>query len=220
MYCGKCGAKNPAGTAFCGSCGAPLGAEGTGAAVAVEEKRPGASAGQSASRNRKIGMIAVAAAAVVLVFAVFSLFGGRSDKQTAEQFVEAVFRMDAEAIVDLLPRDVIRTMEEKGYDEAELLEELDNLARDARESLLPRSYQGGEIDAVCHVVDVSEVEGSQLTLIQGRYYTEVGMTITAAREVSVSLRIQSKELEIDTERMLEVPVVKSGGKWYVDAINI
>lgn len=220
MYCGKCGAKNQTGTAFCGSCGAPLGAEGTSAAAVAEKKRPGASAGQNADRNRKIGMIAVAAAAVVLVFAVFSLFGGRSDKQTAQQFVEAVFRVDAEAIVDLLPKDVIRTMEERGYDEADLLEELNDLAWDARESLLPGNFQGGEIDAVCDVVAISEVESSQLTRLQDRYNTEVGMTITDAREVSVSLRIQSKELAIDMERTLEVPVVKSGGKWYLDAVNI
>lgn len=43
-------------------------------------------------------------AAVVVIFVVFSLFGGRGDKATAEQFFDAVFDGDAAAIVDLVPR--------------------------------------------------------------------------------------------------------------------
>lgn len=219
MYCGKCGAKNESGAAFCGSCGAPLGEKGSGAAEAVEVNAKPAS-GQSASKNKKIGMIAVAAAVIALVVAAFPLFGGRSDMETAEQFVDAVFDMDTKEILNLLPKDVIRVLEERGYDKAELMEELGSLAREAQSTLLPMNFLGGKIEIDNSAVDASSVEGDQLTALQDRYQTEVGMKITAAREVNVSMRIRIKDLGIDTQEMMQVPVVKSGGTWYIDAINL
>lgn len=218
MYCGKCGAKNESGAAFCGFCGAPLGERGAADAGTVEEKsKP---TGQSAGKNKKIGIIAVAAAVIALVFAVFPLFGGRSDMETAEQFVDAVFDLDTKEMVNLLPKDVIRAMEKRGYDKAELMEELGSLAREAQSTLLPMSFLSGKIEIDHNAVDASDVEGSQLTALQDRYQTEVGMKITAAREVNVSMRIRIEDLGIDTEEMIQVPVVKSGGTWYIDAINL
>lgn len=221
MYCGKCGAKNEAGAAFCGSCGAPLGAEGTSPAApaAAGEVNPKPAAVQSASKNKKIGIIAVAAVAIALVFAVFSLFGGRSDVETAEQFVDAVFDMDAKEILSLLPKDVVNMMEESGYSKADLVEELSGMAEGLQSSFLPMDFLSEKIDLDYDAVGASDVDLSQLTYLKERYNEEVGMKITAARKVNVSMRIQIDDLDIDMDQMMQIPVIKSGGKWYIDVMS-
>lgn len=220
MYCGKCGAKNESGAVFCGFCGAPLGAEetGTAAAGAVEAAAKPAG-GQNAAKHKKIGIIAVAAVAIALVCAVFSLFGGRSDMETAEQFVDAVFDMDAKAIVNLLPKDVIKEMEKHGYDTEAMAQELSGLAEELKSSFLPMGFLSESIRLDCEAVSASDVDASRLADLQESYRTEVGMNITAAREVTVSLHIQMEEFGIDTEKTLQVPVIKSGGTWYIDAAS-
>lgn len=220
MYCGKCGAKNESGAAFCGVCGAPLDVNKTGiAAVGALEGNPKPDGGQSAGSHKKIGMIAVAAVAIALVFAVFSLFGGRSDRETAEQFVDAVFDMDAKAIVNLLPKDVMDGMKKNGYDTEDMVEELSGLAEDLKSSFLPMGFLSQSIDLDCEAVSASDVDASQLAYLQECYRTEVGMNVTAAREVTVSLHIRMEEFGIDTEKTIQVPVVKSGGTWYIDAAS-
>lgn len=220
MYCGKCGAKNESGAAFCGFCGAPLGAGETGAAAAgAVEVNPKPADGQSKVKHKKIGVIAVAAVAIALVFAVFSLFGGRSDMDTAEQFVDAVFDMDAKAIVNLLPKDVIDGMKKNGYDTEDMAQELSGLAEDLKSSFLPMGFLSQSINLDCEAVSASDVDDSRLADLQECYRTEVGMNISAAREVTVSLHIQMEDFGIDTEKTIQVPVVKSGGTWYIDAAS-
>lgn len=220
MYCGKCGAKNESGAAFCGVCGAPLGVEETGAAAAgAVEATAKPAGGQSAAKHKKIGMIAVAAVAIALVCAVFSLFGGRSDRETAEQFVNAVFDMDAKAIVNLLPKDVIDGMKKNGYDTEDMAQELSGLAEDLKSSFLPMGFLSESIRLDCEAVSASDVDASRLADLQESYRKEVGMKVTAAREVTVSLHIQMEEFGIDTEKTIQIPVVKSGGTWYIDAAS-
>lgn len=219
MYCGKCGAKNESGTAFCGSCGAPLVAEGAGAVTAAVDTNQKPATGQSASKNKKLGIIAVAAVAIALVFAASSLFGGRSDMETAEQFVDAIFAMDTKEIFNLLPKEVIRVMEESGYNKADLIEEMGGLAQELQSSLLPMEFLREKIDIDNDAVDVWDVEDSQLTSLQESYQTEAGMKITAAREVNVSMRIRIDNLGIDVDEMMQIPVIKSGGKWYIDIMS-
>lgn len=220
MYCGKCGAKNESGAVFCGFCGAPLGVEETGTAAAGAVKaNPKPVGGQSSGQHKKIGIIAVAAMAIALVFAVFSLFGGRSDMETAEQFVDAVFDIDAKAIVKLLPKNVINEMEKNGYDTQAMAEELSGLAEDLKSSFLPMGILSESIHLDCEAVSASDVDASQLEDLQECYRTEVGMNVTAAREVTVSLHIQMEEFGIDIEKTIQVPVIKSGGTWYIDAAS-
>ena len=84
---------------------------------------------QDSGKYKKIGIAAVAAVVVVLVIAAVSLLGGRSDTATAERFFDAVFNADAEAIVDLIPPDLIEAaIEESGYSRAEVEEEFQQMA--------------------------------------------------------------------------------------------
>ena len=125
MYCEQCGAKNEPGSAVCSVCGAAL----------APAQPGGPSAGTASAsvpplwKNKAVKLAAAAAAVVLVIFAVSSLFGGRSDTETAEQFFDAAFDADAEAIMDLIPKDLVdAVMEESGYTRSEVEEEFESLA--------------------------------------------------------------------------------------------
>ena len=100
MFCGACGAKNPDGAAFCQSCGAPLREM---QAEAVPQGGSAADSIQSSQRNKMIGIAAVAAAAIVVVFLAVNLLGGRGYESTVTKFLDATLDGDAETIISLLP---------------------------------------------------------------------------------------------------------------------
>lgn len=214
MFCGKCGAKNEAGTVFCGACGARL----------IPEQEAGAapSAGvvtqsvQDAGKHKKVGMIAAAVVAVVAIFAVFSLFGGRSDKATAEKFMDAILDSDMEAVVDLLPPQLITYITEKaGYSKTEY----------ARELADEFSYVGyavkllGEGVKVTYKVQGSEaVSGDDLDYLK-EGYQEINVKVSAARTVTVQINVRSTALNLDESTSYEIPVIKVGRSWYIDVAS-
>ena len=157
MFCGKCGAKNESGAAFCYACGAPLKTAEGPAAESGSGAAPAAP--QNSGRHKKIGIAAVAAAAVVVIFVVFSLFGGRGDKAAAEQFFDAVFDGDAAAIVDLVPKGLVNTMiEESGYSREEVAEEFGQMADYLNSSVDALKVMGSGVD-----IDLPQLHGD------GRY---------------------------------------------------
>ena len=223
MFCGKCGAKNESGAAFCYACGAPLGTAAPAGESAAAAK-PGAgtvsAAVQDSGRHKKIGIAAVAAAAVVVIFVVFSLFGGRGDKATAEQFFDAVFYGDAAAIVDLVPKGLVNTMiEESGYSREEVAEEFGQMADYLNSSVDALKAMGSGVDISYDAVDSEDVDASQLSYLQEQY-DEVDVDVSAARTVSVEFRVQVKSLGIDETNSFDVPVVKVGRSWYIDVMDL
>lgn len=219
MYCGKCGAKNEPGAAFCGSCGAPLGAERPGTAAAAEVA-PKPAVGQSASKNKKIGIIAAAAVVIALVFAVFSLFGGRSDKAVAEQLFDAVLAQDEEALMDLIPKDMLNTvMEEEGYDKDSLRAEFRAMSSSMLTELLPQDIFGDQMDFSYKAIGSADTEPSHLSDVQ-ESYKEYGVKVSGAREVQVEFTLRMDSLNLEESDTINVPVIKVGGTWYLDILNL
>lgn len=222
MYCGKCGAKNEPGAAFCGSCGAPLEtpkpAETPGAGTVPA---PGGTSGaQDSGKYKKIGIAAVAAAVVVVVLAAVSLLGGRSDTATAEQFFDAVFNADAEAIVDLIPPDLIdAAMEETGYSRAEVEAEFEQMAGEMDYALGALNALGDGVDISYNAVDSEEVDPDQLRYLQEQY-GEMDVNVSDARTVEVELRMQMPSMGLDESTSIDIPVIKVGRSWYIDATNL
>ena len=63
-----------------------------------------------------IGIAAVAAAAIVVVFLAFNLLGGRGYESTVTKFLDASLDGDAETIISLLPDEMVdQALEELGY---------------------------------------------------------------------------------------------------------
>ena len=211
MYCGKCGAKNEPGAAFCGACGAPLEASTPAGAPVIE--------GEPVSA-KKIGIAAVAAVVVVLVIAAVSLLGGRSDTATAERFFDAVFNADAEAIVDLIPPDLIEAaIEESGYSRAEVEEEFQQMASEMSYALGALDSLGDGVDISYNAVDSEEMDPDQLRYLQEQY-DALHVDVSDARTVEVELRVQMRSMGLDESTTIDIPVIQVGRSWYIDVTNL
>ena len=217
MFCGACGAKNPDGAAFCQSCGAPLREM---QAEAVPQEGSAADSIQSSQRNKMIGIAAVAAAAIVVVFLAFNLLGGRSYESTVTKFLDATLDGDAETIISLLPDKMVdQALEELGYhpsDRDEAVEELNAALQSAAGSL--KEALGDNLKVSYNVVSAEDLSASKLLELR-QSYSVYDIDVDGAKEVDVEMTVTATALDLSGTYTLTVPVVQVGRSWYLDAEN-
>lgn len=127
MFYERCGTQNPETAKYCRNCGAEL-------KKSNSRKMTFTVPNHSAPKN--IGMIAVIAAVLVVVFLVAGLFGGRSYKKTIKKYVKASFAADTETIVKLFPDKVIKyALEENDYDTEDFQDLKDNLSEQLQDQM-------------------------------------------------------------------------------------
>ena len=212
MFCGKCGTQNAEGVPFCAGCGAPLGGG------SKKEKKFNLPKININLKDRKT-LICLGAGAIVLVVLLFLLFGGRSAKGTAEDFMDAMIDADSEAMFDLVPGKVIDyLMEEEDMDKRdlqEMYEELDEELVEMYEEM--EDYYGGKLKITYEIADEWEIDGDDLEDIQ-EMYEEFDVKVKAAKviEIDMTMKVGSHK-EKDT---IELVVIKVGGSWYIDADSI
>ena len=121
MYCGNCGAKNDDTSAFCQGVRRTIDAGGAPAQWSGDScGAAGAFSGQKESNCSDSGV-------VVVLLAVWLLFGGRGYKDTVEDFFDACLDGDVQGIIELIPPDLIdNAMEQEGFSMGELASELGN----------------------------------------------------------------------------------------------
>ena len=217
MFCGACGAKNPDGAAFCQSCGAPLREM---QAEAVPQGGSAADSIQSSQRNKMIGIAAVAAAAIVVVFLAFSLLGGRGYESTVTKFLDASLDGDAETIISPLPDKMVdQALEELGYhpsDRDEAVEELNAALQSAAGSL--KEALGDNLKVSYNVVSAEDLSASKLLELR-QSYSVYDIDVDGAKEVDVEMTVTATALDLSGTYTLTVPVVQVGRSWYLDAEN-
>ena len=217
MFCGACGAKNPDGAAFCQSCGAPLREM---QAEAVPQGGSAADSIQSSQRNKMIGIAAVAAAAIVVVFLAVNLLGGRGYESTVTKFLDATLDGDAETIISLLPDEMVdQAMEELGYhpsDRDEAVEELNAALQSAAGSL--KEALGDNLKVSYNVVSAEDLSASKLLELR-QSYSVYDIDVDGAKEVDVEMTVTATALDLSGTYTLTVPVVQVGRSWYLDAEN-
>lgn len=217
MFCGACGAKNPDGAAFCQSCGAPLREM---QAEAVPQGGSAADSIQSSQRNKMIGIAAVAAAAIVVVFLAFNLLGGRGYESTVTKFLDASLDGDAETIISLLPDKMVdQALEELGYhpsDRDQAVEELDAALQSAAGSL--KEALGDNLKVSYNVVSAEDLSASKLLELR-QSYSVYDIDVEGAKEVDVEMTVTATALDLSGTYTLTVPVVQVGRSWYLDAEN-
>lgn len=217
MFCGACGAKNPDGAAFCQSCGAPLREM---QAEAVPQGESAADSIQSSQRNKMIGIAAVAAAAIVVVFLAFNLLGGRGYESTVTKFLDASLDGDAETIISLLPDEMVdQALEELGYhpsDRDEAVEELNAALQSAAGSL--KEALGDNLKVSYNVVSAEDLSASKLLELR-QSYSVYDIDVDGAKEVDVEMTVTATALDLSGTYTLTVPVVQVGRSWYLDAEN-
>ena len=213
MFCGKCGTKNADNVEFCTNCGAKLNNKST------VTKSATVSVANQNDKNRKVGIIAVAVAAVIVVILGVLLLGGRSYKATIEKFVDAQFDANAEAIIDLMPQKMMEyALEQEGYDPDDfnyLIDELNEELQDQLDSL--DSYLGEGWKITYKILDDEDVKGADLDNIKNAY-EDAGVKVSAAKSVEVELTVTSDETE--SSNSLDVSLIKVGRSWYLDAMSM
>ena len=217
MFCGACGAKNPDGAAFCQACGAPLREM---QAEAVPQGGSAADSIQSSQRNKMIGIAAVAAAAIVVVFLAVNLLGGRGYESTVTKFLDATLDGDAETIISLLPDKMVdQALEELGYhpsDRDQAVEELDAALQSAAGSL--KEALGDNLKVSYNVVSAEDLSASKLLELR-QSYSVYDIDVDGAKEVDVEMTVTATALDLSGTYTLTVPVVQVGRSWYLDAEN-
>ena len=211
MFCGKCGKNNSDDAVFCKECGAPLQAHPSFNGDAATRT---SSSTQVSHHNRLVGTIAVAAVAVMVLFAGFSLFGGRSPDKTVTQLVDAVFGGDGEAIVALMPETVLKLAAEEGYSKQDLIDELQSELDSQLYWIL--SYVGDDWSVSCKVIQSEDMSNKELRALQDEY-TEYDTNVTAAKTIKARVTFTSDEY--DNTNTIEIPVIKVGRSWYIDILN-
>ncbi len=212
MFCGKCGTKNDDDAMFCAECGAKIN-EGQ-----VSESNTTVAAAPN-NKNRKVGMIAVAVIVAIVIVAGFAMFGGRSYKATAEKFVNASMEADAEAIIDLMPDEVIDyIIDSEGYDDYdEMIDDLDEELQDTVDTLekhLKKDLKDLKIST--EILNIENITGDDLDDIKDDY-EDMDCKVSAAKTLEVEITIESEETEISNS--VDVGVIKIGRSWYLDFKN-
>lgn len=212
MFCGKCGTKNDDNVEFCTNCGAKLNR-------AAPRRTRAMSAASQNDKNRKVGMIAVAVAAVIVVILGVFLFGGRGYKATIEKFVDAQFDADAEAIFELLPEKMIDyALEQDGYDSDELDELVDEMNEDLQDQLDSLDDYLGEGWSISYkILEDEDVKGDDLDDIKDAY-EDADVKVSAAKSVEVEITVKADETE--SSNSLDISLIKVGRSWYLDIMSM
>lgn len=223
MYCRSCGTENPENAVFCRNCGESLKREQRPTYTQSErnhaiDKLPPRRAKRKAAniRSKRRERFTPVVVVVLLLFAAFMLFGGRSYKATIDQFVDAQFKVDAAAIFKLIPDEFVDYMlEDEGYDRDDfddLLSEVDEAIQDQLDTI--ERYLGDDWSVTYKIVHVEDVKGDALKELKETYKTR-DVKISAAKVTEVELTVTVGERDVSNS--LDIPLIKVGRSWYLDA---
>lgn len=215
-FCPYCGGEIRIGAQFCANCGKKIG-------VNSRSTKKGFSTNLSESRSKIVAIGAGIAAILILVIvgiAAFSVFTARSYKATIDQYIEASISADAEAILDLIPDDVIDyMMDEEGLDDDELDEMIDDIEDELEDQLDKiEDYLDDDWKYSYEIVDTDDVTGKDLRELK-ETYEDCDVQISKAKTVEVEITIESESADFENSNTLEITVIKVGLSWYLDVTS-
>ncbi len=213
MFCRKCGAELPDGSAFCDKCGESTVADESRSAEGEAAYASAGTGDKLSSRYRLIGMAAVGAAAVIVIAVVCAIaFGGRSSREVVDDFIEAVYEdPDAEDFVELFPRQAARTL-------FGVTGSLDyNISEYYIENIIDGMRGGlrGEQKVRYDIVKNEKYDRDELEKLRTELTDEYGIRPSAAREVTVSYTVRSA----NETGSVELKLIKLGRSWYLIDFN-
>ena len=213
MFCGKCGAKNDDSAVFCAECGNRIAAAQPAAPAASDiPANPAGSKPGFTLNNRNIGIIAVAAVAVLaLLISCFFIFGGRSYKDVVKDYFKAMETADAKLMMELLPEDMIKSiMKDEDMTKKEMTEDLQDSL-----DMIHRYYD--EVKISYEITDTEDFDKDDLKDIKENY-KEIGVKVKDAMTVEVEVTMELDGKERTTTQ--ELTLIKVGGSWYLDIEDV
>ncbi len=172
----------------------------------------------TSQRNRfdKIRRIIVQCVTVTtIIVMVFFLFVYRSSNMVAVKYADAFFHADADAIVRMIPDEVLDgALEEADVERRELVDALRDQIKLRHQN--NEEYFGNELDYICTIVAEREVSGDALEAWQ-ELYSEVGIDVTAARVMRASFFAKDGS---DRSIIMDIPVIKVGSRWYLNILDM
>lgn len=237
MFCGKCGFKCDDDAVFCTNCGAKVGGvqpagntQSVGSARSAGSTQParrdrgnGKEDGRNrnedgSNRNRKVGIAAVAIAAVCFIVAavkIVTMFGGGGYEEPVEKLFEVISKadsgvLDVETYLEMFPKQIIEIeLEEYGYSMEELKDEIRSEIRYQIEQV--KTYK-----ISYEILSAEKVTGAELDDVKDAYKDE-GIRVSAAKNVKIVCRTEfrgNKKEEIE-----EIRVIKIKNSWYIDVFS-
>lgn len=180
MICGKCGADNPEDVKFCTSCGASV--------AKPDNHRSGS---DPAKKKRFFIILGAAVAVIALVIALCVALSGTGAENAADDFCEAVLKLDLNSAVQMLPPTV------------------PNYVKEALELG----------DAKVKVVGSKELEADEIKELDELYSmyfdTEEGY-IAEGAIVYVNIVLPDRNLSKD---VLQLVMVKIADQWYLEPLS-
>lgn len=199
MFCRKCGSEIPDGSKFCIKCGEPVETP----EMTNDAEIPVVDANRS--RYRKIGIIAVIAAAVVVAAVVLVILfgGGRSYRKVIDEFFEAaIVDMDAEDMLELYPREIVRK-EFGSYsyaDNGDIYLEMEFGDRRGRPDI--------------NIVHNERYDDERLDSLRQELMSEYGISPSEARDVIVTYSVATRSGN-DKTGAVQLSMIKLGRTWYL-----
>ncbi len=176
---------------------------------------------QQARHYRRIGIMAVSAAALVVIAGITALciflFGGTSYQKAIDNMMKATLDADAKAAYAMLPKAYQQKMlKERGYaNEREAIEDIANELENTKtglDNLLGKGWQYSY-----KILSVENRSSRELRELKEEYLDDYDIQIDGAMEAEVEFAIRCEQG--NQSSTLDVPLMKIGRSWYIDFAN-
>ena len=224
-FCTYCGATMTPGSRYCISCGKENGSAASDVWKGVKDtvgggiSKVGDMMGDVVQKKGKKGLFIILGSAAALLTAliiVIVCWSIRSPEEVVEEYIEASMECDVEAILDLVPEDVLDyELEDKGIDDDEFedfCEEAEEKMRDGLEDIADQI--GDDWEYSYEIVEEEDVSRKKLRDIQEEYEDEFDVVVKDAKTVKVELTITGEDFENTVSKKLSL--IKVGSSWYLD----
>jgi|GEM_PF-2477406 len=209
MFCDKCGAEYDENAKFCPKCGAPTANFNPSDSRfvftdtnTVQKKKP----------YYAITLITAIIVAAVLLILKFTLFAN-SYLAPVNNIVKGIERQDASLVMATVPDPVLREIEkEYGWDADQTGERFEELFKEGLSI-----YGDSSIEIKYETKEITKLSQSDIADLESAYEnTNIHLDITAARAINLDWKIYKDGKLDNTIEDMNITVIKTGGKWYID----
>jgi len=176
---------------------------------------------QQARHYRRIGILAVSAAALVILAGLTALciflFGGTSYQRAIDNMMKATLGADAKAAYAMFPKAYQQALlDEQDYrSDREAIAALDDALKQTKEELDDTLGEGWQYSY--KILSTENLSSRRLRELKEEY-DEFDIEIDGAMEAEVELAIRCDQG--NQSSTLEIPLIKIGRSWYIDFANI